>query len=331
MADRTRLNRMKISSDRLPLVVGYTTVAAMLPYLAIKTAWLLGSDVGVNDPGLMQTTPFVVANLITAGMEVTGAALALTLVHRWGRRVPAWLVLFPMWVASGLLAPVMIAAPLGFLAESLAGGAAAGGTESGDAPIAGLQGWVYAVVYGGFILQGAGLAVAFGLHLRARWGGIVRGPVGSHPQGATHGVQVMSTVAVGGLTALVVAVRLYWAGGGEAGLPAASDAGRSLTQQVVDASSAALALAGLLGLVVLVSRRPRELPAWAPVTAVWVGAGSMCCSGAYQLVVLLAPGSPFDASGGGGFGLLLAAQTIAGLLAAVTGAFHLAEAYPERR
>jgi len=170
--------------------------------------------------------------------------------------------------------------------------------------MAGLQGWVYAVVYGGFILQGAGLAVAFALHLRARWGGILGGSVGSRRPGATHGVQVMSTVAVGGLTALVVAVRLYWASGGEAGLPTALRVGRSLTQQVMDASSAALALAGLLGLVVLVSRRPRGLRAWVPLAAAWVGAGSMFCSGAYGLVILLAPGSPFEASGGRGFGLL---------------------------
>lgn len=319
---------MKIHSARLPLVVGYAAVAAMLPYLAIKTAWLAGSGVGVTDRGLMRTTPFVVGNLITAGMEVAGAGLALTLVHRWGRRAPAWLVLFPMWVASGLLAPVMVAAPLGFLADSLNGTAAAGGTDTGDDPMAGLQGWVYAVVYGGFILQGTGLAVAFALHLRARWGGILGGSVGSRRPGATHGAQVLSTVAVGGLTALVVAVRLYWAFGGEAGLPGALRAGRSLTQQVMDASSAALALAGLLGLVILVFCRPRGLRAWVPLAAAWVGAGSMFCSGAYQLVILLAPGSPFEASGGGGFGLLLAAQTIAGMLAAVTGAFHLAEAYP---
>ena len=71
---------------------GYVTVAAMVPYLSIKTAWLLGSDVGVVQPGLMRTAPFVVGNLITATMEVAGAVLALALVHRWGRRLPAWLV-----------------------------------------------------------------------------------------------------------------------------------------------------------------------------------------------------------------------------------------------
>ncbi|GGM21208.1 hypothetical protein GCM10011608_02350 [Micromonospora sonchi] len=323
---------MKTHSARLPLVVGCATVAAMLPYLAIKTAWLAGSDVGLTDPGLMRETPFVVGNLITAGMEVAGAALAVTLVHRWGRRIPAWLVLFPMWVASGLLAPAMVAAPLAYLAESLTGAAAAGGTDTGAAPD-GLQGWVYGVVYGGFILQGTGLAVAFALHVRARWGALLGSSVGSRRPGATHHVQVMATVAVGGLTALVMAVRLYWAAGGEAGLPAAL--GASPTQQVVHASSATLALAGLLGLAVLVSRRARGLRLWGPLAAAWVGAGSMFCSAAYQLVILLAPESPFEASGGGGFGLLLVTQMIGGTVAAVTVAFHLAEAapvaYPEHR
>jgi hypothetical protein len=235
---------MTISPARLPLVVGYATVAAMLPYLAIKTAWLAGSDIGVTDPGLMRAPPFVVGNLVTAG---------------------------------------------------------------------------------GFIVQGVGLAVAFMLYLRKLWGGILGGRVGSRRPGATHGVQVMSTVAAGGLTALVVAVRLYWAAGGEAGLPGPMRAVRSLTQQVLDASSAALALAGVLALVILVHRRPPGLRVRVPVAAVWVGAGSMVCSGAYQLVILLAPGSPVEGSGGG-FALVVVAQMIAGVVIAVTGAFHLAEA-----
>jgi hypothetical protein len=238
------------------------------------------------------------------------------------------LVLVPMWVASGLLAPVMVAAPLGFLARSLFGGtAAAGGADAAGAAMDGLDGWVYGIVYSGFLLQGTGLAVAFVLHLRARWGGILGAVVGSRRPGATHGVQVLSTVAVSGLTALVVAVRLYWAAGGEAGLPAATRAGRTITQQVMDGSSAALALAGLLGLLVLVRRRPPNLRVWAPLAAVWVGAGSMLWSGAYQLVLMLAPGSPMEGADGGS-ALLMVAQAMAGMLAAVTAAVHLAEAHP---
>jgi hypothetical protein len=163
------------------------------------------------------------------------------------------------------------------------------------------------------------------LYLRERWGGILGGLVGSRRPGATYGVQVMSTVVAGGLTALVVVIRLYWAAGGEAGLPGAMRAGRSVTQQVLDASSAALALAGLLGLIILVHRRPPGLRVWVPVAAAWVGAASMVCSGAYQLVIMLAPGGPMEGSGGG-FALVIVVQVIAGVVIAVTGAFHLAEA-----
>jgi hypothetical protein len=160
---------VKISTQH---AAGYVTVAAMMPYLTIKTAWLLGSDIGVVQPGLMRTAPFIVGNLITALMELTGAALALALVHQWGQRLPAWLVLLPLWAAGGLLAPVMLAAPVGFLAGIST-------TPAADAPIDGLQEWVYAVVYTGFILQGTGLAIAFTQHIRTRWPNLLTARLGS--------------------------------------------------------------------------------------------------------------------------------------------------------
>jgi hypothetical protein len=286
---------------------GYVTVAAMVPYLSLKTAWLLGSDIGVLEPGLMRTAPFVVGNLITATMEVAGAALALALVHRWGRRLPAWLVLFPLWVAGGLLAPVMLAAPLGFLAGT-------GTTAAADNPIDGLQGWVYGVVYAGFILQGAGLGVAFGLHVRDRWAHVFRARLDTTDSPGS--VLVRATAAFGTLVALVVAVRLFWTFGGPTGLASEVGDGRSIAQRALDFSSATLALAGLLGLVALVLRRPRAIRAWVPLVAAWLGTGAMVCSGGYQLTLLLAPGTPFDAAGGAFFGLIVAAQVAAGLLGA---------------
>jgi hypothetical protein len=76
-------------------------------------------------------------------------------------------------------------------------------------------------------------------------------------------------------------------------------AGRSVTQHVVDASSAALALAGLLGLVVLIGRRPPARESGRRSPRPFANAGSMVCSGAYQLVIMLAPGSPSEGPGGG--------------------------------
>ncbi|TCC47426.1 hypothetical protein E0H75_21820 [Kribbella capetownensis] len=296
---------MKISTQQ---AAGYVTVAAMMPYLSIKTAWLLGSDIGVVQTGLMRTAPFVVGNLITAVMEVTGAALALALVHRWGRRLPVWLVLFPLWVAGGLLAPVMLAAPLGFLAGNTVAPAA-------DGPIDGLQGWVYGVVYAGFILQGTGLGVAFTLHIRARWAHLLRARLGFPASRSAN--QVRLIVAFSVLVALVVAARLFWAFGGSTGLTSEVRAGRSVAQRALDVSTASLALAGLLGLLILVSHRPRAIRAWGPLVAAGLGAGAMFCSGGYQLILLIAPSSPFDATGGRWFGLLICAQVVAGLLGAI--------------
>lgn len=302
---RDQAGCVKISTSH---AAGYVTVAAMLPYLSIKTAWLLGSDVGVVQPGLMRTAPFVVGNLITALMEVAGAVLALALVHRWGRRLPAWLVLFPLWVAGGLLAPVMLAAPLGFLAGNST-------TPVADNPIDGLQGWVYGVVYAGFTLQGVGLGVAFILHVRARWGHVFRARIDATDlSGSNRG---RATAVVGVLVVLVVTVRLFWAFGGSTGLASEIRGGRSIAQRLLDASTASLALAGLIGLVVLVFGRPQGIRAWGPLVAAWLGTGAMFCSGGYQLTLLLAPSTPFDAAGGGWFGLIVAAQVVAGLLGAL--------------
>jgi hypothetical protein len=285
---------------------GYLTVAAMLPYLSIKTAWLLGSDVGVVQPGLMRTTPFVVGNLITAAMEVVGAVLAVALVHQWGRRLPAWVVLFPLWVAGGLLAPVTLAAPVGFLA---------GNSSAADNPIDGLEGWVYGVVYTGFSLQAAGLAVAFVLHVRARWGHVFRARLDAAQAPST--LQVRLIAALGGLVVPVAAARLFWAVGGPTGLASEAGPGRSTAQRALDFSTASLALAGLLGLIVLVHHRRRAVRAWVPLAAAGLGTGAMFCSGGYQLTLVLSPGTPFDAAGGGWFGAIIAAQVVAGLLGAL--------------
>jgi hypothetical protein len=331
---------VKISTQH---AAGYVTLAAMLPYLTIKTAWLLGSEIGVAQPGLMRTAPFIVGNLITALMELTGAALALALVHQWGQRLPAWLVLLPLWAAGGLLAPVMLAAPLGFLAGIST-------TPAADAPIDGLEGWVYAVVYAGFILQGTGLAVAFTLHVRTRWPHLLdahlESPTSpSPPQAATspsppraatsasppRAATSASTpraatsasppraallTALGALVALTVTARLYWALGGPTGLTSELQTGRSLAQRALDASTATLALTGLIGLLLLTSHRPRTLRAWPPLTAAALGTGAMFCSGSYQLTLLIAPHTPFDPTGGQWFALLLSAQVTAGLLGA---------------
>ncbi len=101
--------------------------------------------------------------------------LALLLTRPWGRRVPAWLLVLPMWVASGLLLPIMTAYPLQ-LAVRLLGGD--GGRPAGGGAEPFLEPWVFGVVYGGFILQGLTLGALFTLYAGERWGALWRGGCG---------------------------------------------------------------------------------------------------------------------------------------------------------
>lgn len=154
---------MPVATRRL--VVCAATVVACVPYLALKVAWLAGSSVGIR-PGVagaeMHDERYVVGNLVTVGMELVAIALLLALTFPWGRRVPGWLLAVPVWVAAGLLAPIALALPAGLVLQAVAGGAASSTDD-------GLEGWVYAVVYGGFVLQAVGVLAAFGWHARERW------------------------------------------------------------------------------------------------------------------------------------------------------------------
>ncbi|MFD7059581.1 hypothetical protein [Streptomyces sp. NPDC059906] len=57
--------------------------------------------------------------------------LALVLTRPWGRRMPARSLAFPVWVATGLLAPIMAGYPLQLLARAVTGGAATAAVARG--------------------------------------------------------------------------------------------------------------------------------------------------------------------------------------------------------
>lgn len=188
---------------RRRLAVCAATVLACLPYLALKVAWLTGSSVGIRSGAAgaeMHDERYVVGNLVTVGMELVAIALLLALTFPWGRRVPGWLLAVPVWVAAGLLAPIALGLPAGLVLQALTGGAPSSG---GD----GLEGWVYAVAYGGFVLQAVGVLAAFGWHARERWPGwwrIRRMPASP--------ATVAALVVVGGFGLL----HLAWAVAGDA-------------------------------------------------------------------------------------------------------------------
>ncbi|MEV5198163.1 hypothetical protein [Streptomyces sp. NPDC053720] len=75
---------------------------------ALKAAWVSGSHVGIPDdsPPLDDRTTMIVTNAITILPDSAAVLLTLLLTQAWGRRVPARLLVPPMWAASGLLLPL---------------------------------------------------------------------------------------------------------------------------------------------------------------------------------------------------------------------------------
>src|SRR3990172_6086420 len=101
------------------LIAGYGAIGFMIPYLALKIVWLSGNPIGFNDESLVGKPGMIAANAMSFGMDFVAVGLALTFTPRWGLRVPAWLVLFPMWVATGFLAPAVVIAPIAIITQGL--------------------------------------------------------------------------------------------------------------------------------------------------------------------------------------------------------------------
>ncbi|WP_395296737.1 hypothetical protein ACF9IK_27280 [Kitasatospora hibisci] len=306
---------------RVRAVAAGTGVAATVPYLTLKLLWLTGHPVGVGDGAAMDDLWLI--NLLTFGMDAVAVLLALAFVRPWGRRAPAGLLAFPMWVATGLLGTILVALPLILLSTLVLGPDASAADDGPD----GLGDWVFTVVYGGFAVQGVALIVGFLLHTRERWGGLLRERIGDLPDSPTLTVQ-RTFAGVAGLLAFgVAAARLYWSAGGTAGLPAAWVAEHSRSLAVMDLVTALMAVAGTAALLVLVFRIRPERRLRVPLAVTWTAAGSLFGWGAWQLVVF---GTVTDVSDPqkavpGLLPLVEAAQVITGLLVLAAGAIALVE------
>ncbi|WP_143590987.1 hypothetical protein [Thermoactinospora rubra] len=275
------------------IVAGTVALAAMLPYLTIKILWLTGSYVGVLRPDLFESAEMVGANAATFGMEAVGLVLAAGMIMRWGMRLPAWTVLLPLWVGTGLLSSIALSMPLVLLVSGPSA------FTSSDV----LAVWVYPVVYGGFVVQGVALAVAFAFYARDRWPWVFAGRYGP----ARHPLQLV--IARG---ALLMCVLL-----GLARLALAVTADATLGMRIPQVVAGLLTIGGGVAYLALAEGR-RGVPYL--VTA-WLGAGSTFGWGLYS-VVLLAVGGPL----GGGRSPLDVVEvfaTLTGLVMGVAGAFLL--------
>jgi hypothetical protein len=266
------------------LAAGYGAIVFMLPYLALKIAWLAGNSIGFVDASLVSKPGMIAANALSLGMDLVAVGLALTLTHRWGLRVPAWLVLFPMWVATGFLVPAVVIAPIAMIREALTSHAA----PSTDAM---LEPWVGAVVVASFAGQGAALIVAFVLYVRTRWADLLQSTTRAEVRGPTHSVQVMlanlaalMAVAAGGL-------HLVWAFGGTVGLGQRALSEPAAQWHLLNGVWGLLSIAGAAGVLTMVhpwGRAPFKLV----LSLTWIGAGSLFAWGLWTMILVL-PGIQF--------------------------------------
>lgn len=227
-------------------VVGWAAVLGTVPYLALKFAWLSGSTVGVVDDNVFGDTSITVLNWVTAAMDALVIVVAMAFTYNWGQRVPAFLVLVPIWVATGFLTPIAMMLPFsGFLV--------------GDGPANPvLESWVQPMVYAGFGWQGVTLAIAFVFYARVRWAWVF------------HVERVRSravSVVLGDLGAALAAVAGVW---------------WLVDGTVVDRQLGALALLASGGALVLVHGVRTRF--WVPVALTWVGAGAIFAWGSWAVL-----------------------------------------------
>ncbi len=271
-----------VGPSRTRLIVGYGAIACAIPYLVLKIIWLAGGQPGVADAAMMRETNMIALNVLTAGMDLVAIAIALTFTHAWGQRVPAWLVLPPMWVATGLLAKFVAGVPVAVIAHALSRGEAVRRPAASPVHL-----WVYGVVYTEFVGMGIGLMLAFVLYARTRWSSALRSTTQAMPSGATHAVQVPLAVLGALFAAVVGGLQFAWAFGASIGLGPELVAQRTLASYLIDAIDGAIALAAAAGVLMMVYRTGRRTPFWVPLTMAWVGGGSLFGWGLWRLINVL--------------------------------------------
>ncbi|MGG7570523.1 hypothetical protein [Streptomyces sirii] len=317
-----------MSSRRLRLL-GRTAVLACTPYLALKLLWLLGFDVGVGDPHRIGRAVWVAANAFTFLLDAIAAVVAHTLTRPAGLRAPAWLLLLPLWMASGLLVPLMTGVVGGSLAGLITGGRNPMGSDDFIAP------WVFGVVYGGFLVEGVTLLGAFAVYAHQRWGGLLRSPLGDLADTGTRTVQRIFLAPAAVLLAALGCLDVLWGTGSTLGMDAAEAAAGTVISSASNWSQGLLSLLAAAGLLLLVF--PRLMPGlrvrW-PLAAAWTGGGA--ASRLRGLYVAGAggdrrplPGAPTVS--GGLPGLVGALELCVGLTVLCAGAFTLGELTTDMR
>ncbi|GAA4924785.1 hypothetical protein ACFPM3_31080 [Streptomyces coeruleoprunus] len=262
-------------------------IASCLPYLSLKVAWVAGSRAGIPEGSVLLERPGLMTalNSVTVLMDAAVVVLALLLTQRWGMRVPPWLPAFTLWVATGLLLPIMVAYPLQLLL-----GAAGGGEPVAAGPVEPfLDAWVFPVVYGGFIVQGLTLGALFVRYARGRWGHLWRGTVWELPS-AVSGPGMRAAALVASLVLLVpTALHVGWAAGMTTGLTPGQLTGARTDFIAREVPRILFAVFAVAGTLLLAYRRGRSLPVRIPLGLAWTGSAAVGCWGGWLLFAALVP------------------------------------------
>lgn len=296
-------------------------VVACVPYIALKVARLAGSHVGVpEDSSLLEhRAAMAVANGASVLLDSAVIVLALLLTRPWGLRVPGWLLALPMWVATGLLAPIMTGYPLQLVAKAF-GGTVDKAADTGREPF--LDEWVFGVVYTGFIVQGLALGTLFVLYARDRWGHLWR----EWPAGRRQAAEKVLAVAAGTLALFPAALHLLWACGATTGLNDARVEDRTSDFHVLEGMYVVFLAAAVTGAGLLAFRGPaRALPLKVPLALARVGSGAVACWGGWLSVASLGGVDDIARQPTTLVNLAYAGQMIVGILVAGVGASVLAK------
>ena len=307
--------------NRVALVACVVAILACLPYLGLKALWILGSEVGVPAGSDLHDHPTAMrlANGATLIMDAAVVVLALVLIGPWGRRIPAWLLVFPLWVATGLLTPIALGFPVQLALDLVAGPGPA--SESRDAFLAP---WVFPLVYGGFVLQALALGTLFVVHARQRWGHLWQGRVTDLVPRAIDVPLQFAASLVGVMVALPLVAHAYWATGGEAGLNDLLSDNFGRNQVLNHVLDAGLLLAAFTGTWVLAFALGRSRRVVVPFVLAWVGSAALFAWGAWSSVIGLV-GEDDESRATGLMSLVTTLEIGAALVILVSGLHFLAE------
>ncbi|MFB6726315.1 hypothetical protein ACFCV3_39465 [Kribbella sp. NPDC056345] len=302
---------MRLTAWRL--VVGYLAMVATVPYLALKISWVSGGTIGMNDPAYFDTTTYQIGNLVTIGMDAVAVAVAAALTFRWGQRIPAWLVLFPIWVATGFLAPIAVL--------TLLPSASSSATTQAVEPLAN---WVFTVVYAGFAIQGVLLMTAFVLAAVTRWPSVFSQRLAGAPRSTAQTLLLLITAAAVLLATVVAGFQWAWAFGVRTGLPDQLLKDGDVTARLsYFGGYGVFTLTSIVGVTLLAVRKPERTRLWIPLAATWLGSSAMFAWGSWQLATMTAQAEITTP----GYQLLTFLQVLAGVLMAIVVAFIMNERY----